>query len=582
MTTFQRPAKSIRRTGPKMGTWVLCVLIAMHCTQAWADNYLLNGGQESKISYQMTQKVRPSANMRKLILSYVFPVSFTSPTYQQKIRDFDVRFSVAPSRQTETRDARGNKIVEATWTALPASLTTTIRFSAFNSVNLDPLQTRAPFPLEAVPAEKTVYLKPSQQVSADDPGIVKKARALTASATTQFDAVQRILIWVVDHMHYVLTPKRYDARYAFETGRGNCQNYSHLSAALMRAVGIPVRVANGITLKQPYDISIGKSTITLKMAQGRHSWIEVFFPDLGWVPFDAQGSEMFVSNRFIRVEVGLDNEETINDGLIRWTRLKGTSESPDVEENIHADFLEDRVKFVAEKTDYGPKNLLLCPEVKAEFSKPVSKKPPSRFEEVPEDALKRMRFVRRHTFGNLEFPRKTDFISAYGPSRRTESGTMEMRKNFLVETAEYVTTQGKQYAQIFVTNRPIKLQTISLALHKFNSDGQLWLELYKDDGGKPGDVIAASDLVMLDSLPFTVGYDWIPFDFKSSAPVLAPGRYWMALGFTGMPIVNWFFTYGKPVGPQYGTRYRMMFDDTWSRSLAFEFNYRVECLTAED
>ncbi len=65
------------------------------------------------------------------------------------------------------------------------------------------------------------------------------------------------------------------------------------------------------------------------------------------------------------------------------------------------------------------------------------------------------------------------------------------------------------------------------------------------------------------------------FDFNKQSIVLSPGRYWIALGFTGSPIVNWFFTYGKPVGPEDGTKYKVMFDKGWSRSLSFEFNYRI-------
>ena len=102
-------------------------------------------------------------------------------------------------------------------------------------------------------------------------------------------------------MRFIVNPQNYDAVYSLESGRGNCQNYSHLSAALMRAAGIPVRIVNGITLKQPYDIKTGNTILTMKMAQSRHSWIEVYFPGLSWVPFDPQGSELFVSNRFIRV-----------------------------------------------------------------------------------------------------------------------------------------------------------------------------------------------------------------------------------------------------------------------------------------
>jgi hypothetical protein len=56
-------------------------------------------------------------------------------------------------------------------------------------------------------------------------------------------------------------------------------------------------------------------------------------------------------------------------------------------------------------------------------------------------------------------------------------------------------------------------------------------------------------------MKFILGYSWVDFDFAGSSIILSPGRYWVALGFTDSAIVNWFFTYGKPVGPQDGTRY---------------------------
>jgi hypothetical protein len=82
-------------------------------------------------------------------------------------------------------------------------------------------------------------------------------------------------------------------------------------------------------------------------------------------------------------------------------------------------------------------------------------------------------------------------------------------------------------------------------------------------------------------MKFILGYSWVDFDFADSSIILSPGRYWVALGFTDSAIVNWFFTYGKPVGPQDDTRYKTMFDDTWSHSLAYEFNYRVMGLVSK-
>jgi len=570
-----------KKTRLEMKKFLGAGLLIMIAIPAFAENYLLNGGQASQINYEMIQKIRPSHGTRSLVLSYVLPESFDSPTYRQKIRDLSLRFSPEPSKRKERTDIRGNKVLDVTWKTPTKAVTTTICLTALNSVNLQTLKTSAPFPLSRFPKHVKVYLKSTQQVNVNDQGIRGKARELTVPASTEFDAVQRVLTWVVDHMQYVLTPKRFDAIYAFQNGRGNCQNYSHLSAALLRAVGIPVRIVNGITLKQPYDIKIGDNTLTMKMAQGRHSWIEVYFPDLGWVPFDPQGTELFVSNRFIRIEVGLDNNETIQDGLIRWTQTRGMSGEPQLEEKIYSGFLDDQVKLYARKTDYGPRKLLLCPQIETVFSKiPVSPPPPLP-PKLPKKELQRLRYVKPHVFGNLEFPENVDFLSAYGPARLGAEGTMEMRKNFLVETAEYVTTQGKQYAQTFILNKPLQLQKVGLALHKFSDDGQLWLELVQDNDGKPGNPISASDILTLKQVPFTPGYSWVDFDFSKSSVILSPGRYWVALGFTGSPIVNWFFSYGKPVGPLDGTRYKMIFDASWSRSLAYEFNYRISGLAAE-
>lgn len=485
------------------------------------------------------------------------------------------------SRKDKT-DNRGNKIVEVTWKAPLRNVTTTIRLTAHNSVNLQTLRTNAPFPPVGLSRKIQAYLQSTSQVPANNSQIQARAHDLTGSAKTEFDAVQKILTWVVDHMHYVLSPSGLDAMYAFRNGKGNCQNYSHLAAALMRAVGIPVRIINGITLKQPYDIKIGSNTLTMRMAQGRHSWIEVYFPDLGWVPFDPQGTELFVSNRFIRIEAGLDNNETRNDGLIRWTRARGTTGNPQFEENIDADFIADSVQLLARKTNYGPRKLLLCPEIEAAFSKILPTPQPEPPKKVPEKELKLLRYFKPYVFGNLEFPKNIDFFSVQGPVQQGAEDTMEMRKSFLVETAEYVTTKGRQYAQTFILTRPLKLKKIGLAFHKFGDEGQLWLELLRDHGGKPGDHVATSEILALSRMKFSPGYSWVDFDFNKSSVILSPGRYWMALGFTGSPVVNWFFTYGKPVGPQDGTRYRTIFDETWSRSLAYEFNYRVIGLAGLD
>ncbi|MDQ1661901.1 MAG: hypothetical protein QOJ68_1881 [Blastococcus sp.] len=73
--------------------------------------------------------------------------------------------------------------------------------------------------------------------------------------------------------------------------RGYCEQYAGAMAVLVRAAGIPARVALGYTpgTRRPD----GSREITSNDA---HAWVEVYFDGLGWVPFDptpiAQGRQV--------------------------------------------------------------------------------------------------------------------------------------------------------------------------------------------------------------------------------------------------------------------------------------------------
>jgi hypothetical protein len=546
-----------------------------------AENYLLNGGQKSVIDYQMEQEVVPAPGTKKLVLSYVIPKSFRSPSYNQQVESFHIHFSIKPFTRERELDSRGNEVMRAIWMNPVDPVIATISLKTQNFTNLDPIETKASFPLIRIPSDIKVYLEPTKQVPSDNPTLVELSQRLTENAETQFDAVQQILTWVVDYLNYIQRPKDFGAVYSVNTRKGNCQNYSHLSATLMRAAGIPVRIVNGVTLKEPYHVKISGGYFTMRMAQGRHSWIEIFFPDLGWVPFDPQQMELFVSNRFIRVEIGLDNEETVNDGTVMWTRYHGTSGYPKFRETIQVDFLQDMVDLFAERQSYGPRKLLFSPPVESYYARlPFEESEAVSVPNLIED-LATLEYKHPFEFGNLEFPEHIDFYSVQGEVKEEKDGTMVLTKSFLVETSEYVTTQGQKYAQSFILEDPVHLIKVGLALRQFGGKGQLWIELMEDDGsGKPGTGITSSEIILLSQFPQSDGYQWIDFLFDNEPVYLSPGRFWIALGYTGSPIVNWFFSYGKNVGPSDGTCYYTLFDDNWGHNLTYEFNFRIVGLKA--
>jgi len=556
---------------------IVTLLLLLAAGPLRGENYTLKGNMDAAIHYELRERIQAGEGVKKMVLSFVVPQSFTSPTYSQKIEGFRAVFHPEPQERSEIRDKRGNLILLATWTHVPGAVDVRLSCRADSRTHLTSLETRAPFPLRSLGPELAEYLQATEQVQADNPRIRQLAAELSKGVKTEYDAVLRIVSWVVDHVRYVNPPVRYDALYSLETGKGNCQNYSHLSAALLRSLGIPTRIVVGVTLNQPYDINWKQGVLTFKMGQGRHSWIEAWFPDLGWVPFDPQNSILFVSNRFIRIETGLDNNEAKNDGLMRWSQVRGTP-NPSLEEIINTDFASDQVKIQGIRETYGPKNLLLTPKGLAKFQQ-VAVPPPPPPPPPPKDPS-RLRYNVPFLYGNLDYPENVDFAFPRGV-KSSGAEQFETQNNFLVETAEYVTSQRTQYAQIFVLKKPVKLKQVGLALHNFGGDGWLWIDLFKDNKGKPGALLATSEMINLDQISPRPGYRWEDFDFSRDNPELMPGSYWIALGFTGSPIVNWFYTYGKPVGPVDGTRYRGVFDRDWSGALSYEFNFRIKGFTVQ-
>jgi hypothetical protein len=65
---------------------------------------------------------------------------------------------------------------------------------------------------------------------------------------------------------------------------GYCEFYAGAMAIMLRAEGIPTRVAYGYL---PGDRGIDGTEVVMAAAQ--HWWVEVFFPGYGWVEFDPTG-----------------------------------------------------------------------------------------------------------------------------------------------------------------------------------------------------------------------------------------------------------------------------------------------------
>lgn len=564
--------------------YFIIALLVLSSLRSEAKTLILKGSLESRI--RTTQQINFDAPQRVETFTFRFalPVSFSNKAVTQEIEALSVKFSPEPvSAKTET-DAYGNKFIRANWKALSGKATVRVSFTATIRSSLTPMESTATFPISEVPTAEAVYLKPTRLVQSNSEEISSLARKLTSGAKTEHEAVQAILNWVADNVKYTYNPPEYDAIYTLRSGRGNCQNFAHLSMALLRASGIPARIVGGISLKRQWKIPVGgESYLVQDMGQGGHAWLEIYFPDLGWLSYDPQQSRQFTSTRHIKQTHGLDSTD-IND---KWS---ASPYLPEYSESIEADFETDNQSMSLAKTEETPRpyvvsnNLVVKPALPKKLEpEAVSKTPPQTEKptEIPTSAvepppvvtppvttvtpepekLKRKGMVE---FGNTEFPALVDVYHAIGN---------EAVRILDKETAEYVTSRHV-YAQAFQTGDDMALETVSLAVRKFGGDGTLYVDVVKDDGGKPGLSGLRSLPVYLTEIKHKPGYYWVDFKFPEGSDIQA-GRHWIVLRHSGEAIVNWFYIPGNVYGDGDDTRSTLK-GYKWEDILNYDFVFRVK------
>jgi transglutaminase-like putative cysteine protease len=119
-----------------------------------------------------------------------------------------------------------------------------------------------------------------------DPRIRELAEELTADAPTRYDKAAAVRAHLMGEYFYS-TEGGHDphdplADFLFGVKAGHCEYFSTAMAVMLRSVGVPARSANGFLGGEYNEFG----DYYLIRESDAHSWVEVFFPDYGWIPFD--------------------------------------------------------------------------------------------------------------------------------------------------------------------------------------------------------------------------------------------------------------------------------------------------------
>ena len=148
-----------------------------------------------------------------------------------------------------------------------------------------PLSSRAPFPAGAA-RDADITSSPERDAF---------SRTLAGDAALQAEAVERILSGMASFVRYDPDrSRRQDPASVFASRRAHCVGFSELAVDLLRRVGISARTVQGVLRTKPgsegYDARIGGVY---------HRWIEIYYPDRGFVFSDPFSSINAVDARYV-------------------------------------------------------------------------------------------------------------------------------------------------------------------------------------------------------------------------------------------------------------------------------------------
>lgn len=174
--------------------------------------------------------------------------------------------------------------------------------------------------------ERVVNL--AEEITKDKQTWLEKAQAIEAYFhSNNFVYDQTNVAVPADDQDYV-------DQFLFETQRGYCDNFSTSMVVMMRSVGIPTRWVKGYTEGDYLDTADDGRRQYEVTNNNAHSWVEGYFPGVGWVPFEpTQGfsnNVQFENNTNNTPSTTVDNQEDVT--------APEASKKPDIpKEQVQAD-----------------------------------------------------------------------------------------------------------------------------------------------------------------------------------------------------------------------------------------------------
>jgi transglutaminase-like putative cysteine protease len=115
--------------------------------------------------------------------------------------------------------------------------------------------------------------------------VEERAERITGNASNPYEVARVVERWLENNRAYSLQVDKPDGdiadKFLFEMRRGYCTYYATTMTVMLRTLDIPARFVVGYTPGE----RVGNDRWVVRGLDS-HAWVEVYFPDVGWVKFD--------------------------------------------------------------------------------------------------------------------------------------------------------------------------------------------------------------------------------------------------------------------------------------------------------
>lgn len=249
--------------------FLIILLSACQFTQEMAGRTTFSPSSSGTVTYDITQRITlandgPQKPEKHNI--WVALISDQAPYQELRSR------VIEPSDYVIVSDEFGNQYAEFDFKDLePGSRTQiTIRYQVVvHELFYDLANCSGELPEEHIQAEL--------HIESNNPQIISLAEDLTSPGQTPCEQTRAFYEYIGDNLVYTYNGQDWGAQAALGRMGADCTEYSSLLIALSRSQGIPARYVEGLLHQN--------DTVTAEVRQ-EHSWVELFFPGIGWVPVD--------------------------------------------------------------------------------------------------------------------------------------------------------------------------------------------------------------------------------------------------------------------------------------------------------